>query len=139
MHFHPHPLDWLHLESSFETVTGEKQNGDYLPLIPANNWNNSIRTEFDVQNWLTEGFASINLSSTFNQNNVSGFETASPGYSLVNIGFGGTLKIGKTIFDINLNANNLFDKSYISHLSRLKVDAIQNIGRNFIASIKFKI
>lgn len=139
VHFHPHPLDWLHLESSFETVTGEKQNGDYLPLIPANNWNNTIRTEFDIQNWLTNGFASLNLSCTFNQNNVSGFETSSAGYSLVNIGFGGTIKIGKTIFNINLNANNIFDKSYISHLSRLKADEINNIGRNIITSIKFDI
>jgi hypothetical protein len=38
LHFHPHPLDWLHYETSFETVTGKKQDGDYLPLIPANNW-----------------------------------------------------------------------------------------------------
>ena len=139
VHFHPHPLDWLHFESSFETVTGEKQNGDYLPLIPANNWNNTIRTEFDIQNWLTDGFASINLSSTFNQNNVSGFETASLSYSLVNVGFGGTLKIGKTTFDINLNATNVFDKSYISHLSRLKANEINNIGRNIILGIKFKV
>jgi iron complex outermembrane receptor protein len=29
LHFHPHPLDWLHYETSFETVTGKKQNGDY--------------------------------------------------------------------------------------------------------------
>lgn len=39
LHFHPHPLDWLHFETSFETVTGEKQSRsvgrDYLPLIPA--------------------------------------------------------------------------------------------------------
>jgi iron complex outermembrane receptor protein len=27
LHFHPHPLDWLHYETSFETVTGKKQNG----------------------------------------------------------------------------------------------------------------
>jgi iron complex outermembrane receptor protein len=38
LHFHPHPLDWLHYETSFETVTGKKQDGDYLPLIPANNY-----------------------------------------------------------------------------------------------------
>lgn len=139
VHFHPHPLDWLHLESSFETVTGEKQNGDYLPLIPANNWNNTLRTEFDIKNWLSDGFASLNVSSTFKQNNVSGFETASKGYSLVNIGFGGTVKIGKTIFNVTLNGNNLFNESYIAHLSRLKTDGIQNIGRNFIVGINFEI
>ena len=139
VHFHPHPLDWLHLESSFETVTGKKQDGDYLPLIPANNWNNTLRTEFKIKNWLTDGFAALNVSSTFKQNNVSGFETASKGYSLVNIGFGGAVKFGKTNFDIHINANNLFDESYIAHLSRLKADGIQNIGRNFIVGIKFNL
>lgn len=139
VHFHPHPLDWLHLESSFETVTGEKQNGDYLPLIPANNWNNTIRTEFNIKNLLSDGFASLNISSTFKQNNVSGFETATKGYSLVNIGFGGTVKFGKTIFDLTLNGNNLFNENYIAHLSRLKADGIQNIGRNFIAGVKFNL
>lgn len=139
VHFHPHPLDWLHIESSFETVTGEKQNGDYLPLIPANNWNNTLRTEFNIKNWLSDGFASLNVSSTFNQNNVSGFETASNGYSLVNLGFGGTVKFGKTTFEINLNGNNLFNESYIAHLSRLKADGIQNIGRNMIMGLKFNL
>ncbi|MDD3722149.1 MAG: TonB-dependent receptor [Lutibacter sp.] len=139
IHFHPHPLDWLHFESSFETVTGEKQNGDYLPLIPANNWNNTIRTEFKIKDWLSHGFTSLNVSSTFNQNKVSGFETASKGYSLVNIGFGGAVKFGKTNFDININANNLFDESYIAHLSRLKTDGIPNIGRNFIVGVKFNL
>ncbi len=139
VHFHPHPLDWLHLESSFETVTGEKQNGDYLPLIPANNWNNTLRTEFNIKNWLSDGFTSLNVSSTFNQNNVSGFETASKGYSLVNLGFGGAVKFGKTIFDVNVNANNLFNENYIAHLSRLKTDGIQNIGRNIILGLKFTL
>ena len=138
-HFHPHPLDWLHYESSFATVTAKKQNGDFLPLIPANNWNNTIRTEFKIKNWLEEGFATLNVSSTFNQNNVSGFETKTAGYTLLNLGFGGKVKLGKTIFDLNLNANNLLDKEYTAHLSRLKTDGIPNIGRNIILGLNFKI
>lgn len=139
LHFHPHPLDWLHFESSFETVTGKKQNGDFLPLIPANNWNNTISTDFNIKNWLEDGFATLNVSSTFNQNNVSGFETKSNGYTLVNLGFGGKIKLGKTAFDINLNGNNLFNKTYIAHLSRLKTDGIPNIGRNIVLGLNFNI
>jgi iron complex outermembrane receptor protein len=138
-HLHPHPLDWLHFESSFETVTGEKQNGDYLPLIPANNWNNTLRGEFSIKNWLTDGFASLNVSHTFDQNNVSGFETGSNDYTLVNVGFGGKVKFGRTAFEINMNGNNLFDKAYIAHLSRLKTDGIPNIGRNIVLGINFNI
>jgi iron complex outermembrane receptor protein len=139
LHFHPHPLDWLHYETSFETVTGKKQNGDYLPLIPANNWNNTIRTEFNIKNWLQDGFATLSVSSTFNQNNVSGFETQSNGYTLVNLGFGGKVTVGKTAFDVNLNGNNLFDKNYTAHLSRLKTDGIPNMGRNIVLGVNFNL
>jgi iron complex outermembrane receptor protein len=139
LHFHPHPLDWLHYETSFETVTATKQNGDYLPLIPANNWSNSIRAEFKIKNWLEQGFASFNVNTTLNQNNVSGFETETNGYTLVNLGLGGTVKVGKTVFDVNLNGNNLLDKSYIAHLSRLKTDGIPNIGRNVVLGVNFNL
>ena len=138
IHFHPHPLDWLHFESSFETVTGQKENGDYLPLIPANNWNNTLRTEFK-RSWLDHGFARINVSTTFNQNNVSSFETKSNDYTLVNVGLGGKIKFGKNAFEVNLNANNLFNKTYIAHLSRLKTDGIPNMGRNVVLGVNFNI
>jgi iron complex outermembrane receptor protein len=139
LHFHPHPLDWLHYETAFETVTAKKQNGDYLPLIPANNWNNTLRGEFRVKDWLEAGFATFNVNTTFNQDNVSGFETRSNGYTLINLGLGGTVKLGKTVFDVNLNGNNLFDKKYIAHLSRLKTDGIPNIGRNIVLGVNFSI
>ncbi|MEO8517117.1 MAG: TonB-dependent receptor, partial [Flavobacterium sp.] len=139
IHFHPHPLDWLHITSSFETVTGQKNNGDYLPLIPANKWNNNIRTEFNIKNWLKTGYASLNIESTFAQDNISAFETKTNDYTLVNVGLGGNVNFGKTKFDLSLNGNNLFNKSYVSHLSRLKADGIPNIGRNIIVGFNFNI
>ncbi len=139
LHFHPHPLDWLHLESSFENVTGKKQNGDYLPLIPANSWSNTIRTEFHIKKWLTDGFVTLNTVHTFDQNNVSGFETRSNDYTLLNLGFGGKIHLGKTAFDVNLNGNNLLNKTYIAHLSRLKTDSIPNIGRTVVLGVNFTI
>lgn len=139
LHLHPHPLDWLHYETSFESVTGKKQNGDYLPLIPANNWKNTIRTEFKIKNWLEEGFTALSVNTTLSQDNVSGFETSSNGYTLINLGFGGKVKLGKTVFNVNVNGNNLFDKSYIAHLSRLKTDGIPNIGRNVVLGVHFNL
>ena len=138
LHFHPHPLDWLHFESNFETVTGKKDNGDYLPLIPANNWNNTIRTEFKIKDWLKQGFATFNVSKTFDQKNVSGFETNTNGYTLVNLALGGTIPWGKNSLDVHLNANNLFNETYVAHLSRLKTDGLANIGRNISLGVKFQ-
>lgn len=139
IHFHPHPFDWLHITSSFESVTGKKSNGDNLPLIPANKWNNSLKTEFKSAKYFKDGFAVLNVEHTLNQNNPSEFETKSNDYTLINVGFGGKVTFGKMAFDVNLNANNLFNKNYTSHLSRLKTDGIPNIGRNIVLGINFNI
>jgi len=139
IHFHPHPLDWLHITSSFESVTGKKQNGENLPLIPANKWNNALKTEFKSTKFIKDGFAVLNVEYTFDQNNPNQFETKSNDYTLVSLGFGGKITFGKTAFDVNLNANNLLNKTYISHLSRLKTDGIPNVGRNIVLGINFNI
>ena len=139
LHFHPHPVDWSHFTSSFETVTGKKDNGDNLPLIPANKWNNTFTAEFKKGNWLKDGFATVNVVYTFDQNNFSEFETKTNDYKLVNLAFGGEITINKSKFNLNLNANNLLNKTYVSHLSRLKTDGIPNIGRNIILGVNFNI
>ncbi len=131
LHIHPHPLDWLHVESSFETVTGKSASDEYLPLIPANNVTNTLRTEFARKNsWLKSSYAFVTLKSVFKQNKVSGFETTTDGYSLLNAGFGGTVSVFKQNVEVRVSGNNILDKDYFSHLSRLKTDGISNIGRN---------
>ncbi len=138
-HLHPHPLDWLHFESSFETVIGKQKNGTYLPLIPANKLSTTLRTEFALKNWLKNGYASLKLENVFNQNNVSSFETNTKGYNLLHFSLGGNIKFNKIKFKLNLNVHNLFDTTYISHLSRLKRDGIQNIGRTIMLGVNFDI
>ncbi|WP_264566314.1 TonB-dependent receptor [Flavobacterium sp. N3904] len=138
MHIHPHPLDWLHFETSFETVTGKLQSGGYLPQIPANNWNNTLKFDFTNNKWFQDGFATLNVSTTFSQDKVSGFDIPSDGYTLLNMGFEGKVKLGNTAFDVNLNGNNLLNKTYVPHLSRLASDGIPNIGINFILGVAFK-
>jgi iron complex outermembrane receptor protein len=139
-HLHPHPLDWLHFESSFETVIGKQKNGTYLPLIPANSLVNTIRVESKTaQNWLNNGYAYITLKSVFDQDNVGDFENPTKGYNLVNLGFGGNVLAFNTPFEVRLSAQNIFDKTYISHLSRLKTDGIANIGRNISLAISIPL
>jgi iron complex outermembrane recepter protein len=138
-HYHPHPIDWLHLESSFEMVIGKQQNGDYLPLIPANTFKNTFRTEFEINNWLMNGYSSLTVTSTMNQSNVSGFETSTNGYHLVSFGFGGDVELNSLKFNTSFSVTNLFDATYIHHLSRLKSDGILNAGRNIVMGVSFKI
>ncbi len=129
LHIHPHPIDWLHIESSFETVTGKQKNDTYLPLIPANSVSNMIRIEFE-KTWLKKGYAFVKLKSTFAQNNVGTFETTTNGYNLLSAGLGGTFTLFKNEATVTLSGTNLTDETYINHLSRLKPDGIFNMGRN---------
>ena len=146
-HFHPHPLDWLHFESSFETVSGKQENEDYLPLIPANKIKNTIRVEFDYdinkknhfRFQLKRSYAFIKLNSSFAQKNISNFETETGSYNLLSLGFGGEIQISKHILTINISGSNLTDKVYVNHLSRLKIDGISNMGRNFNFGLSYTL
>jgi iron complex outermembrane receptor protein len=138
LHYHPHPLDWLHLESSFETVTGEQNNGNSLPLIPSNKWTNSARVEFDTAKDFEDVYAFIKLASYFKQDQVSDFETPTDGYNLMSLGLGASFDLNKFTIDSNLSVTNIFDTQYISHLSRLKPDGIFDIGRNINLQMQIK-
>ncbi|MEL0457004.1 TonB-dependent receptor [Flavobacteriaceae bacterium SZ-1-7] len=137
-HLHPHPLDWLHFESSFETVTGMQQNDTYLPLIPANSLSNVVRMEFEKP-WVKKGYAFVKLRSTFKQTKVSTFETATDGYNLLSAGLGGSFTLFNKELSVAISGNNLTDKTYINHLSRLKPDGIFNMGRNFMFGVNYKL
>jgi iron complex outermembrane receptor protein len=135
-HLHPHPLDWLHVESSFETVTGQQNDDSYLPLIPANMLNNTVRVELNGK-WFEKGYAFVTLKSTFAQDNIDQFETSTNGYDLLSAGFGGKVKLLKNDLAISVSGTNLTDKKYINHLSRLKPEGILNIGKNFNVGLTY--
>lgn len=137
-HLHPHPIDWLHFESSFEMVTGKLDDDTYLPLIPANTLTNMVRIEFE-KNWFQDGYAFIKLLTAFDQNNNGEFETQTDGYSLLSAGFGGSFKVLNKELQVIVSGNNLTNKAYINHLSRLKPDNIYNIGRNINLGFTYKI
>ena len=135
-HLHPHPIHWLHYQSSFETVIGKRKNDEYLPLIPANKLVNTIRIEGDSKSSrLKNEYVFVTLRSVFEQNKVDEYETPSDSYNLVDLGLGGNIMFNKQPIEIRLSANNIFDETYISHLSRLKSDSIANIGRNISLAV----
>ena len=139
LHLHPHPLDWLHFESTYEMVIGKQKEGGYLPRIPANKFDNTFRAEFDVNNWLEFGYLFVNLESTFKQNKISDFEEPSNNYNLLNIGMGGNFNYKKIKTNVNFTIKNILNKEYISHLSVLNEEGIPNPGINFIFGLKFKL
>ncbi|HUQ96770.1 MAG TPA: TonB-dependent receptor [Chitinophagaceae bacterium] len=146
---HPHPLDWLHFENTISLVRGTFETtldgSNNLPLIPAPRWISEVRVTLAKQSQLFKGlYLHAEADNTFKQNHpFTGYntETATPGYTLFNIGSGAEiLRKGNPLFSLNLAVNNLADKAYQNHLSRLKYTdvnnatgrrGVYNTGRNF--------
>lgn len=138
-HLHPHPLDWLHFESSFETVTGQLQNDAYLPLIPAKALQNTFSVELADGKTRQQTTAFITLKNTFTQKNISLFETRTAGYSLLSAGVESSFKFEKILLKLGVNGTNLTDKKYVAHLSRFKPEGIFNVGRSVNLNLKLEI
>ena len=83
-----------------------------------------------------KAFISVFTSTAFNQNNTAPDETATKGYTLLDLSIGGNIKIKNQLMSVSLSANNLFDKKYIDHLSTLKEVGLFNPGRNISLSLK---
>jgi len=130
-HFHPHPLDWLHLESTYQLVIGELDDESDIPLVPANSWRNTLRVESQKKDAdLGRAYAFVTLHSVADQNRVSFYETSTDGYNLLDLGAGANLSFIDKGVSLRLSVNNVLDKMYFAHLSRLKADGLANAGRN---------
>ena len=91
----------------------------------------------------------INLDYFYRQHRIlsaNDFETTTPGYALMNgsLGFDLGGPHGKTLAKFAFIAQNIFDKAYQYHLSRLKYApenpatgrrGIFNMGRNFVLKL----
>ncbi len=140
LHFHPHPWDWLHFDTSFETVTAKDKFDNYLPLIPADQWKNNLRIINKTKHkYVQKYYFNFSIDKTFKTTRLSNFEDKLPAYTLLNAGFGGTIKLNKTIIDFNISIHNITDKKYISHLSVLREDNIPNMGKNVVFLLKIKV
>ena len=141
LHFHPHPLDWLHIEVNYSTVFGNDENGSPLPLVPSQKINSALRVEFKAKKVLQRFNACLQHIYSFRQNRIAEFETETPGYYLLNAGIGFVFKFGKQELFLSAGVSNLLNTTYYDHLSRYKTEGIYNIGRNFTVglSVPFEI
>ena len=63
-------------------------------------------------------------------------ETETPSYTLWNISAGADIQSKKgKLLNVNITAQNLFNRAYVNHLNRLKEGGIYNMGRNIVMKI----
>ncbi|MGH2643368.1 MAG: TonB-dependent receptor, partial [Chitinophagaceae bacterium] len=151
-----HPLKWLHFGNSLSTVYGVNKgkkgevvsdSAKYLPLIMPLHTLTELRAEMWKRHGrFANGFAKIQMEVYGAQNRAFlayNTETPTAGYVLFNAGIGTDITDakGKTLFNISLLANNIFNTAYQSNMSRLKYMeeypndprghlGIYNMGRN---------
>jgi iron complex outermembrane recepter protein len=135
-HYHPKSMKWLSFEPTFSLVIGKRRNGVYLPFIPAHKLQFELRAEKENLLFLQKAFVSVFTITAFNQNNVAPDETATNGYTLLDLSAGGNIKTGNQLMSVSIGANNLFDKKYIDNLSTLKEVGLYNPGRNITLNLK---
>ena len=153
-----HPIDPLHVANTFSYVRGiqlhQPEESKNLPMMPAPRWTCDVRYEFPsfAHNHCRRTFLAAGMEYNFRQNNfyaLDDTETATPDYALFNISAGMDLHIfGHNCIELTLSCQNLFDKVYQPHLSRLKYtdvnpvtgrQGISAMGRNFCIKVSIPV
>lgn len=162
INLHPSQMKWLSFKNSLAYVIGLNKNeqllhthGDeakYLPFIPPLQVRSEIKaTAQKAIAFLDQPYIKIDAALFADQSKfyaLDNTETFTAGYTLFNAGIGSTFKLknGKTLFDIFVQADNIFNTIYQSNLNRLKYfeyyqsasngrSGIYNMGRN----LSFKV
>ncbi len=163
-----HPIHPVHFSNTFSYVDAQQlhQSADakYLPFTPAPRWSSELKWELSHHSHSTVAhhherhplhrsllnnlYVAVGLDCYLKQTHVyraDDTETVTPAYALVSLSAGTDVQIRhKKIAELYVTAENLLDKAYQNHLSRLKYadtncvtgrQGVYNMGRN----ITFKV
>jgi iron complex outermembrane receptor protein len=137
-HYHPHFAHDLHLEGTFSYLNVSTKSDSSISMIPPSRFTLSLRYQFDLGKKFQVKEVLVQHTYMNRQGKVAFYESSSPSYQLLDA----SLSIkwnGKTAIDFQVGCKNIFNTSYIDHLSRLKNISIPSPGRNIYISINFNI
>ena len=163
-----HPVHSIHFSNSFSYVDAQLMHASadnkYLPFTPAPRWSSELKWELFHHSHTTVNhhhmmgavhrllfnnlYVAAGLDCYLKQTHIysaDDTETETPGYTLLSLSAGTDIQVkGKKIAELYVTADNLLNKAYQNHLSRLKYAdenvvtgrrGVFNMGRN----ITFKI
>ena len=163
-----HPIHSVHFSNTFSYVDAQlmhaSQDTKYLPFTPAPKWSSELKWELSHHSHSTVAhhherhpfhrsllnnlYIAAGLDCYLKQTHIysaDDTETATPAYALLSLSAGTDLQInGKKVAELYITADNLLNRAYQNHLSRLKYAdenivtgrrGVYNMGRN----ITFKI
>ena len=163
-----HPIHSVHFSNTFSYVDAQlmhaSQDTKYLPFTPAPKWSSELKWELSHHSHSTVAhhherhpfhrsllnnlYIAAGLDCYLKQTHIysaDDTETSTPAYALLSLSAGTDLQInGKKVAELYITADNLLNRAYQNHLSRLKYAdenivtgrrGVYNMGRN----ITFKI
>ena len=152
--FDLHPIHRVHFQNTFSYVNAQQLHVEdaakYLPMTPAPRWTSELKYEITHHNHTTlnNAFMALGLECNLAQNRyykVDDTETRTPGYALLSLSAGTDINIHhKKVAELYVTADNLLNKAYQNHLSRLKYcdtnratgrQGVYNMGRNIVFKI----
>ncbi|WP_420150698.1 TonB-dependent receptor, partial [Spirosoma sp.] len=146
----PRSARWFHFTGSYSLVRSRNlsSNADstrHLPFLPPPRIIGQFKlTKAELGNHWRNLYALLEIEHNWRQNEALlayGTETETPAYTLVNLGAGSDVvnANGRTLFQLYLTIQNVFDVAYQSHQNRLKYfgtneatgrQGVYNMGRN---------
>ena len=163
-----HPIHSVHFSNTFSMVDAQLLNQPadtkYLPFTPAPHWSSELKWELQHHQHSTVShhhaqhplhrallnnlYVAAGLDCYLKQTHIYSAdetETATPAYTLLSLSAGTDIQVRhKKVAELYITADNLLNKAYQNHLSRLKYadenvvtgrQGIYNMGRN----ITFKV
>ena len=86
--------------------------------------------------FLRNFFAGLDIDYVGRQTRIVPPERETPSYELVHLTAGGTFTRGAIPMEFNFRVHNLFNRSYLNHVSYYRLIGAPEAGRNFILSVK---
>ena len=163
-----HPIHSIHFSNTFSYVDAQLMQATpstkYLPFTPAPHWSSELKWELFHHSHSTINhhhtqtaihrslfnnlYVAAGLDCYLKQSHIyraDDTETVTSGYALINLSAGTDIQLkGKKMAEFYITADNLLNKAYQNHLSRLKYTdlnvitgrrGVYNMGRN----ITFKL
>lgn len=128
------------------TVTGDfllarnDNAGTWLPLTPANRLMFELRYDFPSTSFVTEPYCAADAHIVFDQNRIDPSETRTPGYTVFDVAFGGTVMIFNRGVDVYCKINNLLNRAYRDNMSLYKSYAYEpGVDFSMTISVPFVI
>lgn len=121
-----------------EQLSGEKK-GYTLPFSPPASVIFNLKYHKMKFKFVSKAYFSLDYKITASQTDIVPPEVTTDGYQLINLGFGGNIKLGQQRVNVSMQVQNLLNTKYFNHTSFYRLINVPEAGRNFIVNISIPI